>query len=270
MRLPPQTQADRRVLAQFSDSDILAVRDFVASINTAGETLEKGRVVRVAAETARQLFNAGAKDSLFRFDRATLKFVTARGVVADSVVKAAAESAVAAANFNIFDAAARLQSGKLDVASWFAEHNRAVKLLNGAESVLGRGGLGEAVRADWEAASTRVANQFGYSRAFAEDVASGLYGKPGEMSDAVLRRAGMYADAGRATYENTRVDNAKSRLGHNKARRILGDVDHCDGCVAAAEEGWVDIDDVLPIGDADCLSRCHCIIITGEEGNLAE
>lgn len=264
-----QSRADRLALSKFSEGDIVAVRAFADSVKASGEALSKGRVIRVTADTVKQMMNAGGNGSAFSFDRATLRFVTRRGLVADNVVKAAAEALVSDARFKISDAALRLQQGTLSAADWIEEHNRLVKLLNGAESALGRGGIDQMTPRDWEKAGDKVFDQYGYSRAFAEDVAGGRYGVVGqELKQGVLQRAESYANAGRATYENTRVDNAKDKLNHTKARRILGDADSCPDCIAAAADGWVDIEDVVEIGDSVCNVNCHCIIVTGEEGNL--
>lgn len=268
MRLPNQTKADRQMLAQFGEADKAAVQSFVTNLRRGGSTLVRKRVVTVSATIARQLWAAGEKGSAFTFDRRALRYLRGAEMVAPETVKAAAEAALSEARFKIHDAALRLQQGRLDVADWLDEHNRHVKVLHGAENVLARGGFREMTSADWESAGNGVARDYGYSRAFAEDVASGRYGIAGEnMGDAVLQRAGLYADNGRAVFENAQVANAKDRLGHDRARRILGAVDHCDGCVEAAEAGWVDIEDVLPIGEAQCLGRCNCVIITSAAGN---
>lgn len=269
--LPPETRADRIAKAVFSAEDIAAILAFASSLSEPGRSISEGQVITIPAAYARLFWLAGQARNPVAFNRATLEYLRRGAVIRQSLVKAAAEAAVNHARARIYDAALRLQQGKLDVVAWTLEHNAAVKTLVGAESALARGGLAQMAQTDWDRASELVARQYGYSRAFFEDVAGGRYGVPGDtMGDIVLRRAGMYADYGRAVYENTQVENARDRLGHTKARRILAAVENCPGCVAEAEKGWQDIEDVSPIGGEQCLSNCHCIIITGVEGNLVD
>jgi hypothetical protein len=272
-KLPAQSKADRLALAQFGEADIAQVAAFAASLRSPGMALDGKKIVKISAEAARQFWFAGTKASRFDYNRATLEYLSNSTPVDRAVVKAAADAASKEARFRIMDAALRLQQGTLDVAGWATEHNNAVKLLTGAESALARGGLNEMTVADWQSAAQKAFNEFGYGRAFAEDAARGRYGVPGDsMGNAVLQRAGYFANTGRATYENTQVENAKDRLGHDKARRIKGEADSCPDCIDWELLGWIDIDEMLsdyPIGASVCRD-CHCIIITGNEGNLVD
>jgi len=76
-------------------------------------------------------------------------------------------------------------------------------------------------------------------------------------------RAGMYARAANAIYENERMRVAED-AGYREARRVLGpNEEHCidssrPGCVELFQLGWVPIADMVPIGEATCLSHCLC------------
>ena len=265
--LPTQTKQQRRALATFDTSAISAVQAFVASLKHGGETLQGKRVIAVTAATARQFWQAGQTGSRFTFNRRTLQYLNGSTPVPRATVKAVAESAANEARFKMMDAALRLQQGKLSPADFAIEHNAAVKNLVGAESALARGGLAEMTAPDWERAEELTAKQYGYSRAFHEDIARGRYGVAGEdMGDAVLQRTQLYANQGRAIFENTQKDNARDRLGHDRAMRVKGAVDSCPTCIA--EGGvWRAIEDVVEISDSECGANCHCVIVTSVEGN---
>ena len=70
-------------------------------------------------------------------------------------------------------------------------------------------------------------------------------------------RAGMYAEAGRGTFEDVRGDVAKA-AGNTEERRILGAADHCSDCVVEAAKGWQPIGSLRAIGDSLCKTHCHC------------
>lgn len=70
-------------------------------------------------------------------------------------------------------------------------------------------------------------------------------------------RAGMYAEAGRGTFEDVRGDVAKA-AGNTEERRVLGVADHCSDCVVEAGKGWQPIGSLRAIGDSLCKTHCHC------------
>jgi len=81
-----------------------------------------------------------------------------------------------------------------------------------------------------------------------------------------LQRLSLITLAVRATfYEAER--NTRTEAGFVWARRMLTEGEHCEespgrpGCVELAAEGWVPIEDLVPIGDATCLDNCNCEVI---------
>lgn len=199
------------------------------------------------------------KPNPFRWMRTALQFVRNGRVVPQSVVKAGAEAVVTQSRFGIMDAALKVQQGG-DVGAFYAALKEQVKLAHMANAALARGGFDNMTPRDWQRVTDKVASEFEFARGFVEDVARGRYGKPGgELSQGVLSRATQYAEASRSTYENE-YREANKEAGRTQAMRVLAAADHCPGCVAAAGE-WMDIDDVLPIGDAECRHNCHCTLI---------
>jgi len=273
MRLPAQTKEQRFEMAAFSPADIAAVSAFAASISRDGETPYGKDTVTIPATAARLFWEANQPGAVISFDRSRLEYFNRSKVVPKPLVKAASDAASKEARFRLFDVTLKMSQGKLSVPEWTVEHDRWVKVLHGSESALGRGGLLEMTQADWLRAQERTAYQFGFSRAYYEDVANGRYGVPGDdfMADAALNRTRQYADAGRCTYENTVTENARDRLGHTHARRIVASgVNSCPDCIAVAARMWIPIREYPEIGSDQCRSGCQCITITGIEGNLIE
>ena len=186
--------------------------------------------------------------------------------------KGATEAIVSQSNAQIRVIADRLQRGEIDVSEFYAAMQRETKTLQMASAALARGGVENMRPADWNRVENVIAEQwsggekFAGLRAFAEDIARGRYGQnAGELGDAVLSRAGLYAQAGRATYENERVELAREN-GNTLARRVLGAADSCVDCVSWASDEWRPIEEVEPIASSVCGARCHCVIVTRREG----
>ncbi len=186
-------------------------------------------------------------------------------------VKGASDALAREADSNIRFIANRLQRGEIDAAEFYASMQREVKMLHMGQASLSRGGVDAMRPADWKRVENVVAEQFGGVegkfpglRAFAKDVSVGRYGNAGELQEQVLNRAGMYADAGRGTFENERLA-ARMELYPLEARRVRGALDGCRDCVAWAGLGWISAEQMqsdYPIGNSVCGARCHCVIVT--------
>ncbi len=83
------------------------------------------------------------------------------------------------------------------------------------------------------------------------------FAKQAQTGKNTLARAGMYAEAGRGTFEDVRSDVAKAQ-GKTEERRVLGVADHCSDCVVEAAKGWQPIGSLRAIGDSLCKTNCHC------------
>lgn len=93
-----------------------------------------------------------------------------------------------------------------------------------------------------------IAREYKYFEKFVRQVLSAVN---------AAARAGMYAEAGRGTYEEARTEAMKAS-GKTEERRLLGIADHCSDCVAEANKGWQPIGTLRAIGDSICKSNCHC------------
>jgi hypothetical protein len=195
---------------------------------------------------------------VFQWVRAQLVFVFKGRQVPQVLVKAGAEASVVASRAAINQAALAVQQGG-DVGAFYVALKEQIKLAHMANAALARGGWDNMRPQDWQRVESLVAEQFDYARGFAQDIARGRYGRGGDLSSGVLSRAAQYSDAARATYENERTQ-AHKESGATHATRIAAATDHCPTC--QAENGVKRlIDEVVAIGDSECLGNCHCVII---------
>lgn len=199
------------------------------------------------------------------WDRSKLAYVLDGRGVPQIGVKASAEAVVAEARAQIRVLTDRLQGGQISLSEWYEQMQAATKAMHGAEIALARGGWDNMRPSDWERASQSVLNQwegvegkFPGLRSFAEDAARGRYGQ-GLESGAMNVRAQMYAEAGRAAYENERTA-VHQESGYRYATRLAGAVDHCPTC-QAENDVKREIDEVVEIGDSECGPNCHCVLI---------
>lgn len=148
----------------------------------------------------------------------------------------------------------QLIDGKITTAEWQAGMAENIIDLHIDAAVSASGGLEQMTAADWQRVNAAIREQMSYLDNFASQIRSGEQGLDGR----VLVRSDMYADSARGTYEDTRTAIRQSE-GAQEERRYLEDgVEHCEGCLEEAGKGWQPIGTLLPIGDADCLTRCKC------------
>jgi hypothetical protein len=129
-----------------------------------------------------------------------------------------------------------------------------IKLAHTASAAAARGGWAQMSQSDWGAAGRMIRDQYDYLRNFADQIASGQQ----LLNGNALVRADLYADAARGTFEQMRRRYEQQQNGMQEERRVLGEADHCEGCLAQAELGWQPIGTLDPIGAEECITRCHC------------
>lgn len=201
----------------------------------------------------------------FSFRRSDLQFVmgSRQAIVKPTLVKAGAEAVVDEARFRMTELVHRLQRHEIDIDVFYLETKRQVKLLHTAQAALARGGWDQMRPADYARVADEVGRQFGFLRERVEVAAKGAYG-PDYTRRGFEAHIGQYADAGRSTYENTRLQVLKEG-GAVEAQRIRAATDGCEDCIAWADLGWIPIEDMesnYPIGSGACRNNCHCVIVT--------
>jgi hypothetical protein len=97
------------------------------------------------------------------------------------------------------------------------------------------------------------AEQVQYYNNMVNQVWTGVQKRDGTL----VRRTMMYANAAwGALQEATRLQAAGE--GYTHEENILGDAEHCGGCVEETAKGRVPIGTLIPIGQRDCLANCRC------------
>lgn len=190
-------------------------------------------------------------------------FTDSKTIVKPKLVKAAAESVVDETKFRMAEMVLRLQRHEIELAELYLEGRRHIKTLTIAEAALARGGWDQMRPADYAKAAEVVAKQWGYWNERMEVAERGVYG-PDFNRRGFSSVVGQYAEAGRSTYENTRLQVRKEG-GAVEARRILGAADHCPSCEEWAALGWIPVDEMeseYPIGAGECRHYCRCVIVT--------
>jgi hypothetical protein len=150
-----------------------------------------------------------------------------------------------------------LIDNQITLANWQTGMMTEIKNTNVASAALANGGWANMTQSDWGATGQLIREQYDYLRGYAKDIANGTQALDGRA----LVRSDLYADAANSTFWE--MDKRSHLLdGYDIARRVLEvkDDGNCDGCIEAAAEGWLPIDEVLPIGDAECMTRCRCSI----------
>lgn len=151
------------------------------------------------------------------------------------------------------DLIAPLVQGEISVAEWQEAMAVELRRAHVQAMAVGRGGWDQVTAADWARVAERLAREYGYLAGFAADV------EAGQLSEAQIRaRAEQYEGAIWGTYW-LGLGVAMGLAGFTEERRVLGQAEHCDDCVAWASFGWQPIGTLpLPGEQSVCRSKCRC------------
>lgn len=142
--------------------------------------------------------------------------------------------------------------GLISTGAWRTGMAREIKTIHIEAAMAANGGRAQMSQADWGRVGARVKSQYRFLDNYAGQIDSGAQPLNGTM----LSRSRMYADAARATFEETRR-GARMETGWQEEERILGPAEHCVGCLKYAGR-WAPIGSLPPIGSQQCRTRCHC------------
>ena len=185
-------------------------------------------------------------------------------IVSRATVTSGLEAMMDASAVNMNTLTQSLIDNQISLADWQSAMMQEIKLTHTASAALSQGGWAQMTPSQWGETGQLIRQQYDYLRDYAKAIADGTQPLDGRA----LVRSDLYADAANGTYWEM-DKRAMIQDGYDMARRVLeaNDGNNCDGCIDAANEGWVPIDEVLPIGDAECQVRCRCSIeysISGE------
>ncbi len=174
-------------------------------------------------------------------------------------VRLGLDKALDKANVRMQSLSKKLQSGKIDLATWRTGMRDIVKQTHLYSAMAAKGGRSQMTKADYGRVGQLLARgpkggrgQYQYLEGFAREIKNGL-----PLDGRFLNRVRLYSQAPRATYHifDRLVHEAK---GFEEERNIRFSGDSCEGCIAAERAGWVDIGSLVPIGQRDCFGNCRC------------
>lgn len=179
--------------------------------------------------------------------------VSTRKFVKFSDVRDALDVAAERSQANMGGLSTQLQNGEISLEQWRSGMRREIKTLHTASAMSAKGGPAQMTQADWGAVGRITRFQYDKLNKFASEIESGKQPLNGRF----LRRVGLYAQAGRGTFEQMRRRDMLKR-GWEEERRVLGRADHCAGCLEQAGMGWQPPGKLAPIGSQQCVTNCHC------------
>lgn len=191
--------------------------------------------------------------------------LTSGQFISNETLAGGLQSMMDASALNMNAVTQKLIDGNISLANWQTAMMTEIKNTNVASAALANGGWAQMTASDWGASGQLIREQYDYLRGYAAEIANGTQALDGRA----LVRSDLYADAANGTFWE--MDKRSHLLdGYDMARRVLEvkDEGNCDGCIEAAAEGWLPIDEVLPIGDAECMTRCRCSIEYSRSGEV--
>jgi hypothetical protein len=245
-------------------------------------------IKRVSAQAAQELWMAhvGGNFGRFEWNPKTLEFMFNGKTLAPEVPKAAANMVAREARFRMQEAATKLQQiargeiardggapgplNTIDIRAFRKDLILAARAEHGANAALGRGGWEQMDGRAWDKAYKRLAPHLQAIDKIVQRVERGGYGI--NINDGLLNHVANLANAGRSTYENTRLDDKQEKLGHDEFKRVLGASDNCVsargfvGCIEAEAMGFVSREEFIELGDCTCRDSCNCTAISRRSG----
>lgn len=184
----------------------------------------------------------------------TGRYIDKRGrFVSQKVITTELERVTVGAKDEMIGLSKRLQAGEISLADWQLGMRDRIKAIHNAQAAIAKGGWAQMSQADWGAVGQMTKRQYAFLQKFAVDIEQGKQVLNGNF----LRRAGMYADAGRGTGQDMRRREAANN-GYTEEQRVLNPADHCSDCVEYAGLGWQPIGTLPRIGDSVCRTNCRC------------
>lgn len=150
--------------------------------------------------------------------------------------------------------AEELRTNQIGLDAWLLEMRTLLKDVHLYSAAAAKGGWAQMAQADYGRVGQLVRTQYDYLDVFANDIANGL-----PLDGRFLRRVALYGEAGRATYHVVEALEMDVR-GMDEERNILHPADHCGDCIDMTELGWVKRGELIPIGQRQCLTGCHCTL----------
>lgn len=195
------------------------------------------------ADLSNYRYNAGAR----RYIAPNGRFVTQRALIADL------ERVTAGAQSEILSISRQLQSGEISLAQWQIGMRDQMKVLHTTQGAIAKGGWAQMSQSDWGAVGQISREQYAFLQRFAIQIETGEQ----PLNGAFLRRAQMYAQAGRGTFWQMKRREAIGG-GLTEERRIRHAADSCPTCIEQSALGWQPVGTLARIGQSECRTNCKC------------
>lgn len=153
--------------------------------------------------------------------------------------------------------------GPVSSREYQARMQEQITLSHNVNAVLAAGGFAAMTLGLWNYAASRARSEQLFAESLASEINRGLVSVP-----QAINRTSQYAEATYPTFAGT-TDRRERARGTIEARRILDPkAEHCErdatrgtpGCPELASEDYEPIEEVVPIGESTCRSRCRCWI----------
>lgn len=197
-------------------------------------------------------------------DNANGRFLSSRNVVS------ALETQIDASRSAMAQVTESLRNNRISLSDWRSEMVNHIKTIHVAQYAAGQGGWAQMTASDYGRIGNVLKEQYRYLNGFTHDLQEQMFSKGGidRRADA---RAGLYAEAGHATFEaSRRLERFEAGMGYE--RRVLGSAEHCSDCVEYADRGWQPLHTLPAIGDSQCHSNCRCTFEYAEslQGDMSD
>ncbi len=147
-----------------------------------------------------------------------------------------------------------LIDGKISIAEWQVESMELISDMHAFSAAQSAGGWANMTQADWGFAGSLIKKQYEFLDGFAADLETN---SRAWLNGRGFMRVDLYEQAARGTQEEM-GRRFMSFRGWDEERRVLGEADHCNGCLDQAALGWQPIGTLDPIGAEECRTHCAC------------
>lgn len=155
---------------------------------------------------------------------------------------------------NLKELADALKEGRINLAEWQAAMRDYLRVQYTAAMELAKGGREFITQSDWGYMGSALKKQYAYLDNFKNDIMN----NPDQWLNGRLdARMGLYRESSYSAYEDF---NRREYInnGYDEEIRLLGQADHCPGCLEQAAKGWQPIGTLDPIGAEECVTNCRC------------
>jgi len=251
--VPPLTEEELREFLENTD-DLQDTIDLWNRVSGVPGVLDTGEPIEIRQQ-ARKL-----AEIFFDEEAGVWKYVVAGRRVPESRMRLGVLRMSKSLQTDMRALTADLVSGTISRQQWYTTMREAMKNEYRAAYLAAIGGTKNYTRSEISKFGWRMRPHYRWLNNFLDQLESGKQA----LNGFAVMRAGMYARAANAIYQNERMRVAQEN-GFRQAHRVLGpNENHCEdsasrpGCIELADLGWIPIGEMPEIGEASCLSHCLC------------